>query len=144
MIGSRVSGTVRALPRFSGEVATALVAIWLSLDLAGCTSWRLETVGSREVIALKHPDRVRVQGPHLNREVLYWPEVHGDSLIGRQRPTTGRPDRAMALADVASVATSHLDAAKTSGLALGIVAALGTAALIATAGIDGPFENWGQ
>lgn len=128
----------------SNRVASAFLALWLSLNLSGCASWRLETVGATEVLALKHPDRIRVQGPHLSREVLYWPELHGDSLIGRQRRNSARPDRAVALADVASVATSHLDAGKTAGLALGLLAALGAAALIAAASIDGPFDNWGQ
>ena len=128
----------------SNRAASVLLALWLSLDLSGCVSWRLETVGATEVLRSKHPDRIRVQGPHLSREVLYWPELQGDSLIGRQRRNSARPDRAVALADVASVATSHPDAGKTAGLALGVVAALGTAALIAAASIDGPFDNWGQ
>jgi hypothetical protein len=128
----------------SGRVAKVLLALWLSLNLAGCTSWRLESMGASEIIILKHPDRIRVQGSHLSRQVLYWPEVHGDSLIGRHRQNTTQPDRAVALADVASVATSHRDAGKTTGLVLGIVAALGTAALIAAASMDGPLDNWGQ
>jgi hypothetical protein len=42
---------------------------------------------------------------------------------------------------VASVATSRVDAGKTAGLALGITAAFGMAALIAAASYDGPFDN---
>ena len=46
----------------------------------------------------------------------------------------------MALSDVASVATYRVDAGKTAGLALGIMAAFGLAALIAAASYDGPFN----
>jgi hypothetical protein len=122
---------------YSSRTAIALVALCQSLT--GCASWRLETQGAAEVIALKHPDRIRVQGPRLSREVLYWPEVHGDSLTGRQERNTSSPNRTVPLADVESVATSRVDASKTAGL--GIMAAAGIAALIVAASYDGPFDN---
>lgn len=122
----------------------ALLALCLSLELTGCTSWRLENVGPAEVIVRDHPAKIRVRGPHMSQVVLYWPEVHGDSLLGRHRGNARVPDRFVALADVASVATSHVDAGKTAAIGLGIVAALGITALIAAASIDGPFDNWGR
>lgn len=124
---------------YLSRTAIAPLALWLSLT--GCASWRLETHGAAEVIALRHPDKIRVQGPRLGKAVLYWPEVHGDSLIGHQRRNTARRERTVTLADVTSVATSHVDAGKTAGLVLGIVAAVGAAALIAAASYDGPFDN---
>jgi hypothetical protein len=124
---------------YSSRTAIALLALWPSLT--GCASWRLETQGAAEVIALKHPDKIRVQGPCLSQTVLYWPTIHGDSLVGRRRRNASRPDRAVALSDVASVATSRVDAGKTAGLALGITAAFGMAALIAAASYEGPFDN---
>ena len=121
------------------RAAIALLAFLPTL--AGCASWRLETQGAAEVIALKHPDKIRVQGPHLSRTVLYQPTVQGDSLVEGQRGNAGHPGRAVALADVSSVATSRVDAGKTAGLALGITAAFGMAALIAAASYEGPFDN---
>jgi hypothetical protein len=124
---------------YLSRTAIAPLALWLSLT--GCVSWRLETQGAAEVIALQHPDKIRVQGPRLGKAVLYWPEVHGDSLIGHRPRNTARRQRTVNLADVTSVATSHLDAGKTAGLVMGIVAAVGAAALIAAATYDGPFDN---
>jgi hypothetical protein len=125
--------------RYSSRTAIALLALWLSLT--GCASWRLETQEAAEVIALKHPDKIRVQGPSLSQTVLYRPTIQGDSIIGRERRNKSRPQRAVALSDVASVATSRVDAGKTASLALGITAAFGMAALIAAATYDGPFDN---
>ncbi|HEY9506153.1 MAG TPA: hypothetical protein VIQ27_09290 [Gemmatimonadales bacterium] len=73
--------------------------------------------------------------------MLYRPTIQGDSIIGRERRNKSRPQRAVALSDVASVATSRVDAGKTASLALGITAAFGMAALIAAASYDGPFDN---
>jgi hypothetical protein len=124
---------------YTRRTAIALLALWPSLT--GCVSWRLETQGAAEVIALKHPDKIRVQGQHLSQTVLHWPAIHGDSLVGRERRNTSRPERAVALSDVASVATSRVDAGKTAGLALGITAAFGMAALITAATYNGPFDS---
>jgi hypothetical protein len=124
---------------YSSRTAIVLLALWPSLT--GCASWRLETQGPAEVIALKHPDKIRVQGPGLSQTVLYRPTIQGDSLVGRERRNKSRPQRAVALSDVASVATSRVDAGKTASLALGIMAAFGMAALIAAASYDGPFDN---
>jgi hypothetical protein len=73
--------------------------------------------------------------------VLYRPTIQGDSIVGRVRRNKSRSQRAVALSDVASVATSHLDAGKTASLALGITAAFGMAALITAATYDGPFDS---
>jgi hypothetical protein len=123
---------------YLSRTVIALLALWPSLT--GCASWRLETQAVTDVIALKHPDKIRVQGPRLSQTVLYRPTVHGDSLVGRERRTVS-PERAVALADVASAATSRVDAGKTAGLALGITGAFGIAALIAALSYDGPFDN---
>ena len=125
--------------RYSSRTAIALLALWPSLT--GCVSWRPETQGAAEVIALRHPDKIRVQGPGLSQTVLYRPTIQGDSLVGRERRNKSGSQRAVALSDVASVATSRVDAGKTASLALGITAAFGMAALIAAASYDGPFDN---
>ena len=120
---------------------TAIVLLALSPSVTGCASWRLETQGAAEVIALKHPDKIRVQGPSLSRTVLYRPTIQGDSLVGRERRNKSRPERAVALSDVASVATSRVDAGRTASLVLGIAGALGMAALITAASYGGPFDD---
>ena len=109
---------------YPSRAARALLVPWLSLSLAGCAGWRLETQSVTEVIAVKHPDKIRVQGPRLDPAVLYYPRIEGDSLLGHQRRNSPGPERAVALADVSNVATSHVDAGRTAGLALGVTAAV--------------------
>ena len=125
--------------RYSSRTAIALLALWPSLT--GCVSWRPEVQGAAEVIALRHPDKIRVQGPSLSPTVLYRPTIQGDSIVGRERRNKSGSQRAVALSDVASVATSRGDAGKTASLVLGITAAFGMAALITAATYDGPFDS---
>jgi hypothetical protein len=73
--------------------------------------------------------------------VLYRPTIQGDSIVGRERRNKSGSQRAVALSDVASVATSRVDAGRTASLVLGIGAALGMAALITAATYDGPFDS---
>ncbi len=118
--------------------------ILMAGQIGGCTAWRLETVSPAEVIADK-PSVVRVQYADEQQEVLYQPEVRGDSLLGRSEPDARQADRALALADVTSVATRHVSGGRTTGLVLGLVgigAVVGS--LIAIANMQLPFDNWGQ
>jgi hypothetical protein len=119
--------------------------ILMAGQMAGCTAWRLETVSPAEVIAREQPGVVRVQYADEQHEVLYQPEVRGDSLLGRSEPDARQADRALALADVTSIATRHVSGGRTTGLVLGLVgvgAVVGS--LIAIASMQGPFDNWGQ
>jgi len=50
-------------------------------QIGGCTAWPLETVSPAEVIAREKPRVVRVQYADEQHEVLYQPEVRGDSLL---------------------------------------------------------------
>ena len=119
--------------------------ILMAGQIGGCTAWRLETVSPAEVIARDKPSVVRVQYADEQHEVLYQPEVRGDSLLGRGEPDARAADRAVALADVTRIATRHVSGGRTTGLVLGIVgvgAVVGS--LIAIGNMQGPFDNWGQ
>src|SRR6266581_4671742 len=108
-------------------------------QIGGCTAWRLETVSPAEVIAREKPRVVRVQYADEQHE------VRGDSLLGRSEPDARQADRAMALADVTSIATRHVSGGRTTGLVLGLVgvgAVVGS--LIAIGNMQGTFDNWGQ
>jgi len=55
--------------------------ILMAGQIGGCTAWPLETVSPAEVIAREKPRVVRVQYADEQHEVLYQPEVRGDSLL---------------------------------------------------------------
>ena len=65
--------------------------ILMAGQISGCTAWRLETVSPAEVIARDKPSAVRVQYADEQQEVLYQPEVRGDSLSGGMSQTPARP-----------------------------------------------------
>jgi hypothetical protein len=123
----------------------SVVVILMGGQLSGCTSWRLETVSPADIIAREEPSEIRVQYADRHHEVLYEPEVRGDSLLGRPQRNARRPARAVALTDVKGVATRRVSAGRTTALALGIVgigAVVGLMIGIAT--MQGPLDNWGQ
>ncbi len=105
-------------------------------QVAGCTSWHVETLPAVEVISRKHPDRLLVYGFEGKSAMFYGPEVQGDSLRGRWSalPTDG--SRAVSLASVRSVSTAQTNVLKTLGLTLGLaVTAVGVAGWIA-------YQDW--
>src|SRR5207237_9346994 len=87
--------------------------ILMAGQIGGCTAWRLETVSPAEVIARDKPSVVRVEYADEQQEVLYQPEVRGDSLSGRSEPDAREADRTVALARVTSGATRHRRAGRT-------------------------------
>src|SRR5256885_10543965 len=91
-------------------------------QIGGCTAWRLETVSPAEVIAREKPSVVRVQYEDEQHEVLYQPEVRGDSLLGRSEQGGRQAARTVALPDVTRIATLHARGGRTTGLVLGLVA----------------------
>jgi hypothetical protein len=118
-----------------------VAALLFVLQLAGCTSWHVETLPAAELISEKHPDRLRVEGVDGKRLMFYGPNVQGDSLQGR--PSAGsKGSRTVALAGVRSVSTAQTDVLKTLGLTLGVAATtVGVVALIAVVQLSG---DWSQ
>ena len=105
--------------RRPGLFQRSIAALLFTLQLAGCTSWHVESLPPAELIAQRHPYRLRVQDEVGKRVMIYGPEVRGDSLVGR--PSAGSTgSRAVPLATVRSVATSHFSAGGTLALLLGV------------------------
>lgn len=115
----------------------SVLAFYVAAQCAACTGWRLEALAPSEVIARDHPKQLRIQQISGRREVLYRPEVHGDTLWGTRHPDVRPRDRGIALADVTSVATLHVKTAETVALGLGFGAV--AAGIIALATWGGPF-----
>ncbi len=115
----------------------SVLAFYVAAQCAACTGWRVEALAPLEVIARDHPKQLRIRQINGRREVLYRPEVHGDTLWGTRDPVTRKLDRGIALAAVTSVATLHTKTAETVALGLGVGAV--AAVLIALATWDGPF-----
>jgi len=120
------------------SVASVVVAALLS----GCTSWRVETPPPAALVGNGHPAEIRVEYSDGRSEVLYQPEVRGDSLIGKSSESARRVDRTVALTDVRRVATRHINAAGTTALLVGLGAIVGI--FVGISKIQGPFDNWGQ
>lgn len=112
--------------RSRGVAVSALV---LAAAAAGCTHWKTQSVTPREVIAARHPERVRVSGADGRRVVLERPEIVGDTLYGamRGRGPSARP--AVALPDIETLAIRRFDPLGTAALTLG-TAAVGAVAVI--------------
>jgi len=102
---------MRFCPRY---IAAVLLATYLS----ACTSWRVQPVSPEQLLNDQHPKAVRVQRADRSRVVLNSPELVSDSLLG-----TARGQRAgVPLADITEIAVRRVDALKTGGLTLGILA----------------------
>lgn len=103
----------------------SVAVILLSGQLSGCTGWRAEPLSPADVVEGQKPSELRVQRGDGRREVLYQPQVRGDSLLGRRDRSATQPDRALALTDVTEVATRHIDEGRTVALVLGVGAIVG-------------------
>lgn len=86
--------------------------------VAGCTTWRVQTLTPAQVIDRLHPTSVRVTTADSSEFVLEQPEMAGgDSLVGYQN---GVPS-SIVISDVTQVATRGFSSGKTVGLVAGIV-----------------------
>ena len=103
-----------------GIVSRGLAVILMSGQVSGCTGWRVEALSPADVVERQQPSEVRVQHADGRREVLYEPEVRGDSLLGRRDPRAKHPDRTLMLSDVREVATPHISGVRTAVLVLGV------------------------
>jgi len=61
----------------------SVAVIVMSGQLSSCTGWRAESLSPVDVIEDQHTGEIRVQRGDGRSEVLYRPEVNGDSLVGR-------------------------------------------------------------
>jgi len=120
----------------------SIAVIVMSGQLGGCTGWRVETLSPADLIDQQHPGEIRVQRGDGRSEVLYRPEVNGDSLLGRRNWDAKQSDRAMALSDVKGLATRHVSVGRTVAVVAGLGAVVGV--LIGVASMQGPLDNWGQ
>ena len=105
-------------------LSRCLAVMLMSSYLSGCTGWRVESLSPAEVVERQQPRELRVQHGDGRREVLYEPEVRGDSLLGRRNLHAKQPDRMLILSDVKEVATPHFSGGRTAAL-VAVVAIVG-------------------
>ena len=117
----------------------SMAILLMASQLSSCTSWRLETVSPRELVDNRHPAVVRVERADGRREVLYRPQVQGDTLVGARHWESKSPDRAVPLTDIKQLATQHVSTGRTAGLTLGLSAFI--VGIIVAATWQGPFGN---
>lgn len=88
----------------------------LVLQVAGCSSWRVEQVAPEQLVRDRAPAQVRVARADGSQVVLRGPTISGDSLTGM----SGGAPSGVPLADITTIATRHGDAGKSVLLGLGI------------------------
>jgi len=120
-----------------------VAVLLMTVQLSGCTVWQVESLSPAAVVE-RRPENIRVQFDDERRQVLYKPEIRGDSLVGSRSYESNRHDRAFALTGVTQVETHHVSANRTVGLVLGIGAIGFAAFMIGMSSMQGPFDNWGQ
>jgi hypothetical protein len=114
-----------------------VAALLMTLQLGGCTYWRVESLPPTVVVERHQPAVVRVQSGDGPRQVVYRPEIRRDSLVGTRSYESKRQDRAFALAGVTQVETHHVSADRTAALVMGIGAVAFAAIMIALSGMQG-------
>jgi hypothetical protein len=112
----------------------AITIVLMAGQLSACTTWRLETLSPADVIRTERPTALRVERQDGHREVLYQPQVQGDSLMGRRAEDDKMSNRALALMDVKHVATRHVNPGRTAGFVIGT--GLFIALVVAAASFD--------
>jgi hypothetical protein len=112
-------------------VRHGILIFCIATQSAACMGWRVQELAPAEVIAREHPKQIRVERLNGHRDVLYRPEIQGDTLRGSRDPNVRQRDRVILLRDVRSVATLHVKTAET--VAVGLVLAGVAAAIIALA-----------
>ena len=92
-------------------------SILLAVQVAGCSTWRVEQVPPEQLLRDRAPTEVRVVRADGSQLVLGRPTISGDSLTG----VGGGTPKGVPLADINTIATRHGDAGKSVLLGLGIV-----------------------
>ena len=98
-----------------------------ALLLVGCTRWRVQDVVPGELVATRHPDRVRITRVDRSRIELRQPRLVGDTIYDGRSHRGERPR--VLVADVEEVAVRKLDPLGTAAVMLG-TAALGAVVAI--------------
>ena len=115
-----------------------MVAVTCVTTLSSCTSWRLQPLLPRDLIAREQPPQLRVTRFHGARVVLLEPHIVGDTLFGySHRALSG-----VGLGDVALVAVRKPDTGKTIALMGGVRFAAGVALAAAVAASGGVCCGW--
>jgi hypothetical protein len=104
--------------------------VLLACCLAACTTWHVEPgVSPLQLIATRHPGRVRITRSDSSEVVLYHPRVAGgDTLVGDDSETPAK----VPVSDVRAVAVSSVSTSKTIVLGLGL-AVIGAITAVAVA-----------
>ncbi len=102
-------------------------------QVVACTSWRVESIAPAQVVTRSHPKKMRLRLLNGERPVVLGPAIEGDSLRGSIKSSDDR--HAWGLDAIQGVSTRHVDAAKTAGLGLILLA---VTALLASADWSAP------
>ena len=106
--------------------------VLLTTALAACTQWQVQNVPPEQLVATRHPARIRVTMSDSSKVVLTNPEIVNDTLYATtahagSTSASGSRD-GIALADV-----SHLAIRRTDPIATGVLIAVPAAALVGAA-----------
>jgi hypothetical protein len=113
-----------------GTFRRCVAASLLSVQLAACTAWHVETIAPAEVLATRHPAEVRVTRPDARRLVIYQPRLVGDQLEGLRSVSRAFQPAAdsvrVPLAEVSALATRRVSVGRTllaasGGLVIAVV-----------------------
>lgn len=108
------------MPAYLGRGSIAFrttAAILLVCYVPACAGWRTQSAAPEQVIATKHPERVRITRQDGSRVELLQPLIEADSVAGRDAGASGpdslKPRVAVALADVRTVELHQTKTAET-------------------------------
>ena len=109
------------------------LVVCLTLHLGACTAWHVESSPLADVLAQRHPSRVRVTRTDSLRVVVYAPRLVGDTLEGlaaEPRAFQSTPDSVrLRIPEIKQVATRRFSWERSiAAVAAGLVA--GTAVAI--------------
>ena len=116
-----------------------VTALLLTVQLAGCYSWRAESVSPARLTAAEHPAIIRVTRPDGSQLLLRQPAARSDSLFG---VTAEGVEIGLPLPQVSKVEVRRFSTGKTGGLVLGVagcaIALVGLAYFIALSSCEEP------
>jgi hypothetical protein len=104
--------------------------VLLTASLTACTKWQVQTLSPQQVLATRHPDKIRVTRADSTQVVLTKPQIVGDTLYGM-----AAGQRGVALADVSRVSIRRGDPLATGSVIGGTAAVLTGVGLIIWASI---------